>query len=221
MSEKAKIQGAYDKFADSYDDMISLRKWWAKAGVKLVWGFLDTAYSGKVLEGIPSDFSGRLLDIPAGTGALTALKYQSIPKAMITCADYSAGMLAVAQKRLANLQNVMFAQADVGALPFESDYFDFVLTMNGLHAFPDKDTAFAELRRVLTTSGELVGCAYICGEVKRTDWVVKNVYTKRGFFTPPYWTKPELESILLGNFAEVELWTVGAIAGFRCKEKRI
>jgi len=119
MSDKSTIQGTYDQFASSYDDMISLRKWWAKIGVSLVWGFPDTAYSKRVLEYIPDGFTGTLLDIPAGTAALTAQKYGEIPDARITCADYSAGMLAVAQKRLENLRSVTFVQADVGALPFD------------------------------------------------------------------------------------------------------
>jgi len=218
MNEKAMIQGTYDKFADSYDNMISLRKWWAKFGVGLVWGFPDTAYSGKVLDGIPDGFDGRLLDIPAGTGALTEQKYRGISNAQITCADYSTGMLAVAQKRFEGLKNVTFEQADVGKLPFDSGFFDIVLTMNGLHAFPDKTAAFAELQRVIKPGGTLSGCSYVRGEVKRTDWVVKNIYTRRGFFTPPYWTKSELEKILLEHFAETELWSVGAIAGFQCRK---
>jgi len=90
--------------------------------------------------------------------------------------------------------------------------------MNGLHAFPDKDAAFAELRRVLKPGGVFAGCCYVRGEVRRTDRVVRNIYTKRGFFTPPYWTTDGLETILSEYFADAEVWSVGAIAGFCCKK---
>jgi len=219
MSDKTKIRQAYNKRAKSYDEMISLRKWWARLGVRFVWGLPDTAYSARVLDYISDDFTGALLDIPTGTGALTCEKYRRMPKAAVTCADYSENMLAVASERFRQLGigNVTFKQADAGAMPFDDDTFDLALTMNGLHAFPDKDASFREIRRVLKTGGTLAGCCYVCGEARRTDWIVKNIYTPRGFFTPPYWTKSELKRILRGLFTDVELWTAGAIAGFKCE----
>jgi hypothetical protein len=47
----------------------------------------------------------------------------------------------------------------------------------------------------------LAGCRYVRGEVRRTDWVVRNLYTNSGLLSPPYWTKTEIESILFKLFA--------------------
>ena len=35
-----------------------------------------------------------------------------------------------------------FRQGDVGALPYADDTFDIVLSLNGFHAFPDKEAAY-------------------------------------------------------------------------------
>ena len=47
--------------------------------------------------------------------------YQTLPKAEITCLDYSPDMMAQAKEKADRLgvQNVSFRQGDVSALPFE------------------------------------------------------------------------------------------------------
>mgnify|MGYP002711464235 CR=1 FL=1 len=82
-----------------------------------------------------------------------------------------------------HLKNVTFRQGDVGALPYANDTFDIVLSLNGFHAFPDKEAAFRETFRVLKPGGTFCGCFYVKGEQKRTDWFVRHIYEKAGFFT--------------------------------------
>ena len=67
-------------------------------------------------------------------------------------------MMAQAQEkaRRMHLGNVAFRQGDVGALPFESGSFDAVLSLNGFHAFPDKEAAYREVFRVLRPGGIFV-----------------------------------------------------------------
>lgn len=67
----------------------------------------------------------------------------------------SANMMGHAEKRAnaLGLKNVSFIQGDVGALPFGDDSFDIVLSLNGFHAFPNKDAAFRETCRVLKPGG--------------------------------------------------------------------
>jgi ubiquinone/menaquinone biosynthesis C-methylase UbiE len=89
--------------------------------------------------------------------------------------------------------------------------------MNGLHAFPDKSSAFKELRRVTKNDGMLIGCCYIKGELKRTDFVAKKIYTPKGFFTPPFFTKSELETEFRKLWNNVKISTIGGIAGFKCR----
>lgn len=218
MERQEKIRRGYKRGADKYDDLLGMEKRWARLGIKLIWGFEDTAYVPMLLEWIPDDFSGRLLDVPVGTGLFTAAKYERMKNARITCLDYSADMMVIAERRFAGagISNVRFVRGDVGALPFEDGSFDMVLSMNGFHAFPDKEAAFRETRRVLKQGGRFVGCFYVRGNVKRTDFFINRFYVPRGYFTPPFQTQAELHSKLRSLYAEVQLHHIGAIAYFNC-----
>ena len=113
---------------------------------------------------------------------------------------------------------MQFRQGDVGALPFPDGSFDIVLSMNGFHAFPDKEAAYRETFRVLKPGGIFCGCFYIKGENRRTDWFIGKLYTPKGFFTPPYETLDSLKTRSLGMYEEVEISTVESMACFTCRK---
>ena len=119
-----------------------------------------------------------------------------------------------------HLKNVTFRQGDVGALPYEDDTFDIVLSLNGFHAFPDKEAAYREVFRVLKPGGTFCGCFYVKGEHKRTDWFVRHVYEKAGFFTPPYETVSSLKARLDGMYADVDMGNLKSMAWFNCRKAK-
>ncbi len=207
--------------ATLYDGIITRSTVLGKVMDSLVWG-LDRELAGKWVEDalapVPADFSGKLLEVPVGTGVLTMPLYATLPKARVTCLDYSADMMENAKKRAAamGLSTVDFVQGDVGALPFADESFDLVLSLNGFHAFPDKDRAFSETCRVLKPGGVFCGCFYIAGAFRRTDWFVRHMYVPKGFFTPPFETKDSLTNRLQALYAQVEVHTVRAEGIFRC-----
>ena len=206
-----------------YDGIITRSTTLGRMMDSLIWG-LDKELAARWIEDalapIPADFDGRLLEVPVGTGVLTMPLYASLPKAGVTCLDYSVAMMENAKKRAAamKLANVAFVQGDAGALPFADESFDLVLSLNGFHAFPDKDAAFRETFRVLRKGGVFCGCFYIAGEFKRTDWFVKHIYVPRGFFTPPFETRESLEARLRSRYSEVEVHAVRAEGIFRCRK---
>ena len=91
-----------------------------------------------------------------GTGVLTMPVYQTMPEADASPVwHYSADMMGQAREKAErlHLKNVTFRQGDVGALPYEDNAFDIVLSLNGFHAFPDKEAAYREVFRVLKPAG--------------------------------------------------------------------
>lgn len=221
MERKETIRNAYRLTGGNnfYDGMITCSTLSGKAVCRLVWGMNkaeNDAYLEKALSGIPEDFSGKLLEVPVGTGILTMPIYKTLPKANITCLDYSADMMRQAQEKAEklDLKNVVFQQGDVGALPYLDNTFDIVLSLNGFHAFPDKEAAYREVFRVLKPGGTFCGCFYVKGENKRTDWFVRHIYENTGFFTPPYETVSSLKDRLEHMYKDVRLANVKSMACF-------
>ena len=225
MERKEAICGAYRMTGGNsfYDGMITCSTLSGKAVCRLVWAMNkaeNDAYLEKAMSGIPEHFSGKLLEVPVGTGILTMPVYQTMPEADITCLDYSPDMMRQAREKAdrLHLKNVTFRQGDVGALSYADDTFDIVLSLNGFHAFPDKEAAYREVFRVLRPGGTFCGCFYVMGEHKRTDWFVRHVYEKAGFFTPPYETVSSLKARLDGMYADVDMGNLKSMAWFVCRK---
>lgn len=222
------IRTAYHKLGKEgnfYDGMITCSTIPGKAVCKLVWDMdqkINDHYLALALSKIPENFSGSLLEVPVGTGILTMPLYQTLPKAQITCLDYSEDMMERAENRAKqmNLNNICFRQGDVGKLPFADESFDIVLSLNGFHAFPDKDAAFSETFRVLKPGGLFCGDFYISGEGKRTDWFLQRFYVKMGYFTPPFDTRISLEQRLRRLYEKVSVKAVKSEGVFHCRKAR-
>ena len=146
----------------------------------------------------------------------TQRKWTALKNARITCLDYSTDMLEQAEKRLNGQAHIRCVQGDVGNLPMADESFDIVVSMNGFHAFPDKQKAFAETWRVLKPGGDLIACFYIRGKNKRTDWLVKNILAKKGWFTPPFQTEEELRDTLSKLYRQIDIHVDGSMVYFCC-----
>ncbi len=173
-----------------YDGMITCSTLSGKAVCRLVWAMNKAEnddYLEKALSGIPEHFSGKLLEVPVGTGILTMPVYQTMPEADITCLDYSPDMMRQAQEKAdrLHLKNVTFRQGDVGALSLCRRHLRHRFVAERLSCFPDKEAAYREVFRVLRPGGTFCGCFYVKGEHKRTDWFVRHVYEKAGFSHRP------------------------------------
>lgn len=226
MNRYDEIKNAYKSLggeATFYDGMITCSTLSGKAVCKLVWNMnksRNERYLELALSGIPKDFGGKMLEVPVGTGVLSMPVYETLPDADITCLDYSPDMMERAKRQAEKrgLKKVHFMQGDVGKLPFPDGSFELVLSLNGFHAFPDKEAAYCEVFRVLKPGGIFCGCFYVRGENKRTDWFVENIYTPKGFFTPPYETAESLQKRLETMYKKAEVRTVEGMAAFRCRK---
>lgn len=216
-----KVKKAYQSSKNIYDDVLTQNSFWGKLYMKIFWsGVDDKEIAEKILSGIPDDFQGNLLDVPVGTAVFTKNKWNSLKNAQITCLDYSEDMLAQAKTKLDNCKNVNLMQGDVGNLPFDDNSQDIVLSMNGFHAFPDKNKAYDEIFRVLKPSGTFISCFYIKSESKRTDWLVSAILSKKGWFTPPFQTFEEVKSTLESKYVDISLEKEGSMAYFTCTKAK-
>ena len=226
MTRKEQIRSAYRLTggnASFYDGMMTCSTLPGKAICRAVWNMdaeKNLRYIEQALSGVPMDFSGKLLEVPVGTGVLTMPIYKDLPETEITCLDYSADMMNAARKKAesAGIRNITFLQGDVGALPFDDESFDIVLSLNGFHAFPDKEAAYRETNRVLKKGGIFCGCFYIQGGCRRTDWFIKKLYVPKGFFTPPFETEDSLRRRLREMYADVTVTAVEGIGCFTCRK---
>ena len=150
MNRHDEIKNAYKNLggdATFYDGMITCSTLSGKAVCKLVWNMdkrKNDHYLELAMSGIPKNFSGKMLEVPVGTGVLSMPVYKTLPDADITCMDYSPDMMERAKWQAAKrgIENVRFMQGDVGKLPFEAESFDLVMSLNGFHTFPDKEAAY-------------------------------------------------------------------------------
>lgn len=99
--------------------------------------------------------ASRILELGCGPGYLWRDNMQRIPEGWdITLTDLSPGMLEQAKKNLADSpRQFKFETADAQYLSFEDESFDAVIANHMLYHVPDRNKAFAEIRRVLRPRG--------------------------------------------------------------------
>lgn len=110
-------------------------------------------YAIDIAERAAARRPARVLEIAAGTGAVTRRLAATLPPAStIVATDLNPGMLARARE-VGTARPVEWQPADAMQLPFDDASFDAVVCQFGCMFFPDKAKAFAEARRVLRADG--------------------------------------------------------------------
>jgi ubiquinone/menaquinone biosynthesis C-methylase UbiE len=95
----------------------------------------------------------RVLETAAGTGIVTRALARTLPREVeITATDLNQAMVDFAAAQ-PGADRVAWRQADAQALPFADGLFDAVLCQFGAMFFPDRATAYREVRRVLKPGG--------------------------------------------------------------------
>ncbi len=96
---------------------------------------------------------GRVLEIAAGSGAVTRAMARALPAAVsIVASDLNRPMLDISAARITG-RRIEWQTADAGALPFADRAFNTVVCQFGVMFLPDKTQGFAEARRVLAPGG--------------------------------------------------------------------
>jgi demethylmenaquinone methyltransferase/2-methoxy-6-polyprenyl-1,4-benzoquinol methylase len=143
--EKARrVRGVFDSVASRYDLMNDLMS----AGLHRLWKRFAVDATG-VRAGM------RVLDLAGGTGDLARLFARKVgPTGEVVLTDVNGAMLAAGRDKLLNAgELVPTVQCDAERLPFADGRFDCVSIAFGLRNVTRKETALAEMRRVLRPGG--------------------------------------------------------------------
>ena len=146
--EKARrIAGVFDSVAGRYDlmnDLMSL-------GLHRLWKRFAVEQS----QVRPGD---RVLDVAGGTADLARLFARRVgPRGEVVLTDINAAMLGIGRDRLLDGGMIVpVVQCNAEKLPFPDDRFDCVSVAFGLRNMTHKESAIAEMRRVLRPGGRLL-----------------------------------------------------------------
>lgn len=105
--------------------------------------------AARVMAGEPE----RILEVAAGTGALTRVMAAQFDGANIVATDLNPAMLDIATAHFSGDDRITCRQADALDLPFADESFDTVTCQFGAMFFPDKAKGYAEAWRVLKPGG--------------------------------------------------------------------
>lgn len=175
----------YDSFAEAYsaDNESSL---------------VNAYYARPAMLALAGEVAGRrILDAGCGSGPLSAALRDR--GAVVTGIDASAGMLALARRRLGDDADLHVADLNA-PLPFADGAFDDVVSSLVLHYLEDWGPTLAEMRRVLRPGGRLIASVdhpFVAYTIQdpRPDYFATTSYTFQWTFNGQsapmrFWRKP-------------------------------
>jgi ubiquinone/menaquinone biosynthesis C-methylase UbiE len=130
----------WDSRAKTYDRRFSFTRWTQR----------------KLVSMLRLGENPHLLDLAYGTG--WAVRYAASlanGHGKFYGVDNSSKMIEQAEANSKNYPNVKFCKSRVEDLPFENDFFDFVISSNAFHHFSNPEKALEEAYRVLKPKGKV------------------------------------------------------------------
>jgi demethylmenaquinone methyltransferase/2-methoxy-6-polyprenyl-1,4-benzoquinol methylase len=179
VAEEAKagrVRGVFDSVARRYDVMNDLMS----LGMHRAW----KAYAVAVARVRPGDV---VLDVAGGTGDLArAFASRVGPRGLVVLSDINESMLHQGRDRLLDDGVIVPALlCDGEKLPFADATFDLVSVAFGLRNMTHKESALAEMARVLKPGGRLLVLEFskvVAPLAKAYDWYSFSVLPRIGRF---------------------------------------
>jgi len=169
----------------------------------------QTRWGSAVLERLPLAGDETVLDAGCGTGRVTELLLERVPRGRVIALDASRAMVEEARRRLTRFgEQVDFVVADLGqpfALP-GAEPVDAILSTATFHWVPDHDALFRNLAAVIRPGGRLVAQCGGDGNVASIMEVLATVgdgwLGDRNFATPEETAK----RLAMAGFTDIETW---------------
>ena len=173
-AKAARVRGVFDSVAPKYDVMNDLMS----LGLHRAWKAY-TVLVADVREGYD------VLDIAGGTGDLALAFSKKVGKSgQVVHTDINEAMLRTGRDRLLDAGVALpTLVCDAEKLPFASNHFDVVSVAFGLRNMTHKDTALAEMNRVLKPGGKLLVLEFskVASPLEKVyDWYSFKVLPKLG-----------------------------------------
>jgi trans-aconitate 2-methyltransferase len=163
-------------------------------------------WGAAVLDRLELGGDERVLDAGCGTGRVSELLLQRIPRGHLVALDADPAMIAEASRRLAPFgERVELVVANLlDPLPVEA--VDAVFSTAAFHWIPDHDRLFANLASVMKPRAQLVVQCGGAGNVSRFMSVMEEI--GQAAAAPWYFATPEdtRERLARLGFIDVQVW---------------
>lgn len=147
----------------------------AQALDRLLAPFLDA-----VLQALPQDLTGRVLDVGCGGGSLSLTALTRFSRLSATGVDVSKPLLSLANERATGLNGVEFIEADASTYS-SSTKFDALMSRFGVMFFTDPVAAFSNLRSEMKPDAPM---SFACWRAAAENgWVMTPLKAAHGFLT--------------------------------------
>lgn len=154
------------------------------------------------------------IDAGCGTGRVTELLLERLPRGTVLAVDASEAMVEAAERRFAGEERVRVERQDLLRLEVEGGV-DLIFSTATFHWIPDHDRLFGRLAKALKPGGRLVAQCGGAGNVARVQAAAERMLDEDRFrayfadwkdpwnFADPAMTRERLEA---AGFDEVETW---------------
>lgn len=170
------------------------------------------AMGRKVLSRLALDGDELVLDAGCGTGRVTEMLLERLPRGRVIAVDASPSMVQVARQRIGGRVDVR--ELDLLELELEEPV-DAIFSTATFHWIADHDTLFARLRAALRQGGRLVAQCGGEGNVQRLHGVARDVAAEAPFAAQLRdWTGPwnfssadlARRRLLAAGFSQARCW---------------
>ena len=166
-----------------------------------------TSWGTAVLERLPLTGDERVLDAGCGSGRVTEMLAERLPRGSVVALDGSAAMVEATRERLARFgERIEYVVADLGRpLPIDG-HVDAVLSTATFHWVPDHDALFRHLATVTRPGGMLVAQCGGVGNIASVQRVLARIgdgWLGNVHFETPLATVRRLDA---AGYVDIECW---------------
>lgn len=201
MVETDHIIDAFEKLSPRYEQVVD-------SELNKFWGWRYKNFVEKLLESVPTNTDGLILDVATGTGYIPRkLSERRASSGMIVGLDITFGMLKNGIKEMGTVSNISLACGDAMSMPFKQDSFDTIICGLATHHM-QISCLLSEMHRVLISGGKVIiadvgGSPYWRSPVIK--WVIR-IATFLYFLITTNLSRARAESSALPNVYTGDEW---------------